>query len=487
MNTLSSDFTMTIDGKAAAGQATMEVINPATEAVIARVPDATREDVDAAVAAARRAFPGWRATPLATRREALVKFATVLQSHADEFAHLFTLEQGRPIDKAKQEILGAAFWCHQVSSQEIPVLVNEDTAERRSETRYVPVGVVGGIVPWNFPMLLGIWKIAPALLTGNTIIIKPSPFTPLTMLKLGELMREHLPPGVFSVITGGDQLGPWLTTHPGIDKVSFTGSTATGKRVMQSAAANLKRITLELGGNDAAIVLPDADVKKIAEALFWGAFGNSGQICIATKRMYVHEDIYDDVAHALVEYANKVKVGNGLEPGIELGPIQNRPQYERVKGLIDDAKARGLKFIVGGEVPRGKGYFIPVSIVDNPPDDSRVVVEEAFGPVLPLLKFKDVADVIRRANASEYGLAGSVWSGDTRKAAEIAAQLETGTVWINEIQYLMPWTPFGGHKQSGVGVENGLEGLLEYTVPQTISLNKGAVARATQVKEGVAA
>lgn len=472
MTLFDSDFTMTIDGRAVSAPATLDVINPATEEVIARVPDISSALFDQAVAAARRAFPGWRATPIEQRRAGVAKLAQVLAANADAFARLFTQEQGRPVEKAKQEIMGAAFWCQTVSEQQIPVTVNEDTPDRRSETRHVPIGVIGGIVPWNFPILLGVWKIAPALLTGNTIIIKPSPFTPLTMLKLAELMREHLPPGVFNVVTGGDQVGPWLTAHPGIDKVSFTGSSATGRRVMASAAVNLKRITLELGGNDAAIVMPDVDVKAIAEQLFWAAFGNSGQICIATKRMYVHEDIYDAVAYELVEYARKVKVGDGLEQGTDLGPIQNRVQFERVKNLIADAKASGLNFLVGGDVPEGKGYFVPVSIVDNPPEDSRVVVEEAFGPVLPLLKFGDLDEVVLRANASDYGLAGSVWSADTDKAAEIAARLETGTVWVNEMQYLMPWTPFGGHKQSGIGVENGTEGLLEYTNPQTISVRK---------------
>ncbi|AEG50983.1 Aldehyde Dehydrogenase [Sphingobium chlorophenolicum L-1] len=468
------DFTLTIDGKGVSAPDTIDVVNPANGEVVAQVPDCTAEQLDQAVEAARRAFPAWRATPLAQRRAAVAKFAEVLAVHAQEFARLFTLEQGRPVDKAAQEIMGAAFWCQTVSQQEIPVIVNEDSAERRSETRHVPIGVVGGIVPWNFPMLLGVWKIAPALLTGNTIVVKPSPFTPLTMLKLAELMREHLPPGVFNVVSGGDRLGPWLTAHPGIDKVSFTGSTATGRRVMESASANLKRLTLELGGNDAAIVLPDVDVKEVAEKLFWAAFGNSGQICVATKRMYVHKDIYDAVAQALVETARKMKVGNGLEQGTDLGPVQNRVQYERVKNLIEDAKSSGLKFLVGGEVPEGKGYFLPVTIVDNPPEDSRVVQEEAFGPVLPLLKFDTVDEAVARANASEYGLAGSVWSGDVDRAVEIAARLETGTVWINEAQYIMPWTPFGGHKQSGVGIENGADGLLEYTNPQTISFRKAA-------------
>lgn len=471
------DYSQTIGGRAVLSPTTIEVINPATGRPFAVIPDCTSEQLDDAVAAARTAFPGWRDTPLEQRRAAVAKLGEVLAANVDELARLFTREQGRPVDKAAQEIMGAAFWCNAVSQQQIPVTINEDSPERRSETRHVPLGVVAGIVPWNFPVLLAIWKIAPALLTGNTLVIKPSPFTPLTMLKLGELMRPHLPAGVFNVISGGDRLGPWFTAHPGIDKVSFTGSTATGKRVMESAAANLKRVTLELGGNDAAIVMPDVNVEEVAEQLFWAAFANNGQICIATKRMYVHEDIYDAVADALVAHARKVKVGDGLEQGTDIGPIQNKVQFDRVRNLIADAREAGLRFLAGGEVPEGEGgYFVPLTIVDNPPENSRVVQEEAFGPVLPLLKFAEVDEVVARANASEFGLAGSVWSADIDRAAEIAARLETGTVWINETQYIMPWTPFSGHKQSGIGVENGLDGLLEYTNRQTISIRKQARA-----------
>ena len=466
------DFSMTINGAGVVGSARLAVLNPATEAVIVEVPDCTAAELDAAVAAARAAFPGWRATPLDARRAAVAKIGEVIGANLNDFARLFTLEQGRPVAKAAEELMGAAFWATSIAQQEIPVLVNEDTEDRRSETRRVPIGVVGGIVPWNFPMLLGVWKIASALLTGNTVVIKPSPFTPLTMLKLAELMRSHLPAGVFNVVSGGDQLGPWMTAHPGIDKISFTGSTATGKRVLESAAASLKRVTLELGGNDAAIVLGDVDVKAVAEPLFWSAFNNNGQVCIATKRMYVHAAVYDELAAELAAIAARVKIGDGLEQGTDIGPIQNRAQFERVKALIADARAQGLAFLAGGEVPEGKGYFVPVTLVDNPPEDSRVVAEEAFGPVLPLLRFDDVEEVIARANDSIYGLAGSVWSRDTDAALAIAERLETGTVWINEAQYVTPWQAFGGHKQSGIGVENGTDGLLEYTNAQTITVRK---------------
>jgi len=322
------------------------------------------------------------------------------------------------------------------------------------------------------------FKLAPALLAGNTVVLKPSPFTPLTTLKIGEILRDVLPPGVLNIVTGGDALGPWMTSHPGIDKVSFTGSTQTGRKVMESAASTLKRVTLELGGNDAAIVMPDVDVAAVAEQLFWAAFRNTGQICIATKRMYVHKDIYEPLKEALVAYAVTVKMGDGAEQGTQMGPIQNKLQYARVLDLIADAKAKGYKFLIGGETSTAPGYFVPVTIIDNPPEDSRIVQEEQFGPVLPLLKFDDLDEVIGRANASDYGLGGSVWSADEDKALEIASRLATGTVWINESQHLSPLAAFGGHKQSGVGVEGALEGLLEYTNTQTVFVKKKQAATA---------
>ena len=367
-------------------------------------------------------------------------------------------------------MFAASIWCKAAEALDLPVVVNEDTEERLSTTRRVPLGVVGAIAPWNFPVGLAAWKLAPALLAGNTVVLKPSPFTPLATLRLGELMRDLFPAGVVNVVSGGDDLGPWMTSHPGIDKISFTGSTATGKKVMQSAAATMKRLTLELGGNDPAIVLPDVDVKSVAASLFWAAFGNNGQTCVAAKRLYVHADIYDEMAEALAAFSKTVRTGNGAEDGVRLGPVQNRAQFERVCSLINDARANGERFIVGGDLSPRAGYFVPVTIVDNPPDSSRVVLEEAFGPVLPMLKFDDLDDVVRRANASPYGLAGSVWSASLEKAMAVATRLQCGTVWINEIQHLTPFAAFGGHRQSGFGVENGIEGLMEYTNPQTITV-----------------
>jgi acyl-CoA reductase-like NAD-dependent aldehyde dehydrogenase len=468
MMNVRNDYSMTIDGFSATSDATIPVINPATGKIFAVAPDCTQAQLDAAVAAAKLAFMSWRATPIADRQAMVAKAGDALISHADELARLFTQEQGRPVDSAKMEIDGAGGWMKAVAQMTPPVHVSEDSPTQFIETRYVPLGVVCAIAPWNFPVNLAMWKVAPALVAGNTMVLKPSPFTPLCTLKIGELFRDIFPPGVFNVISGGDELGPMMTSHSGFAKISFTGSTATGKRVMESAAKDLKRVTLELGGNDAAIVLADVNLDEVAQKIFFGAFFNSAQICVATKRLYVHEDVYDGLRDRLAAIAGAVKVGDGAEQGTVLGPIQNKRQYERVMALLDDAKANKLTLIQGAAIPDNGGYFVPVTIVDNPPEDARVVQEEAFGPILPMLKFSNIDDVIDRANASKYGLAGAVWSADTDKAVAIARRMETGTVWVNQNLSLRPDTPFAGHKHSGFGIENGMEGLLEYMMPQAI-------------------
>lgn len=467
-----SDYTMTINGKSITALATLKALNPATEDTIAVFPDASRDQLEEAVAAAKKAFPAWAARPVAERQALVSKIGDLLEAHAEDFMRLLTLEQGKARKGSEWEIGGSAIWCHEIAKQELPVHIAEQSEGRTVETRRVPLGVVGGITPWNFPVLLAIWKIAPALVAGNTMVLKPSPFTSLCTLKLGELLRDVLPAGVLNIVSGGNDLGAWITTHPAIAKISFTGSTATGRKIMESASGNLKRITLELGGNDPAIVLPDVDVKATAEKLFWAAFQNSAQFCVAAKRLYIHEDIYDALAEELVAYARTVKVGDGSEQGTDLGPIQNRMQFEKLKDLLTDAKAQGHRFLLGGEVESDRGYFVPVTIIDNPPEDSRVVVEEAFGPVLPLLKFKDIDDVVDRANATEYGLAASVWGKDVKAARAIAERIEAGTVWVNEIHSFSPHVAFGGRKQSGVGIENSLEGLAEYTGVQTLVVNE---------------
>ena len=466
-----SRYVMTIDGADAMGEGTIDVINPATGQPFAAAPRATAADVDAAVAAARRALPAWRGLAMAERKAKLVEMGNAIAANAAELAALFTREQGRPLAMALGEIKQSAYWLKATAKLDLPVDVTEDGDTRRVEVHHEPLGVVAAIVPWNFPVLLAIWKIAPALLAGNTMVVKPSPFTPLCTLKLGELFRDILPAGVLNVVSGGDELGPLITAHPGIDKISFTGSTATGKKVMESAARDLKRITLELGGNDAAIVLPDCDVDEIATQIFFGAFYNSAQVCIATKRLYIHEDIYDALRNRLHEMAQRSVVGDGAAEGTTFGPIQNEPQYRRVLALMEEARANGLTLLQGSDVPQ-RGYFVPLTLVDNPPEDSGVVQEEAFGPILPLLRFSYLDEVIDRANASEYGLAGAVWSKDIDAAIAVARRVETGTVWINQNMQSTPFTPFAGFKQSGFGVENGLPGLLEFTQPKAIYIPK---------------
>ena len=468
-------YCMTIDGEAVTTAETMSVRNPATAEPFAQVPVASAEHLERAVAAATRAFPGWRDTPMAERKAALVSAADIIDAHVSELTSLFTREQGRPLPGAMAEINGAAMWLRATTMLDIPVDVTEDTETRRIEVHHVPLGVVCGIVPWNFPVLLAIWKIAPALMAGNTLVLKPSPFTPLTTLRIGELIRDCFPAGVLNIISGGDELGPMMTAHKGFAKITFTGSSATGRRVMEAAAKDLKRITMELGGNDAAIVMPDVDIDSIAEQIFHGAFHNTGQVCVVTKRMFIHADIYDQLRDRLHQLAKETAIGDGAEQGNQYGPIQNETQYRRVLALLDDARANGLTLLEGAPVPE-RGYFVPLTLVDNPPDDSRVVVEEAFGPVLPLLKFTDVDEVVRRANDSEYGLSGAVWSKDIEQATAIAHRLDTGTVWINQNLQSTPFTPLAGAKQSGFGQENGVPGLLEFTRPKSIYIPKAKVA-----------
>ncbi|MEV4895366.1 aldehyde dehydrogenase family protein [Nonomuraea sp. NPDC055795] len=449
------------------------MVNPATGATIAQVPAAGPEQLDQAVEAARAAFPSWAATPLPRRQAIVSAIGDRLEAHAEEFMALLTREQGKPGGGARWEVYGSVAWLRAIAAQSLPEEVVEDTADRRVITRYTPLGVVGGITPWNFPILLAVWKIAPALVAGNCVIVKPSPFTPLCTLKLAELVQDLLPPGVFSVLSGDDELGKRLTAHPGIDKIAFTGSTETGKHVMRSAAGNLKRITLELGGNDPAIVLPDVDAAKIAPQLFWAAFQNNAQFCNAAKRLYIHADVYEAVRDALVGYARTITVGDGADPDTDLGPMQNRPQFEKVKEYFDDCARNGYTFALGGEIDEsGRGWFVPVTLVDDPPENSRLMREEPFGPILPLVRWTDEADVIARANDTAFGLGASVWGKDLEAVERIGRQIEAGTVWLNEVHQYSPAQAFGGHKQSGIGCENSLHGLMEYTNWQTVTLNK---------------
>ncbi len=457
-----ADYRLLIGGKLVAGDATMDVINPATEQVLATCPRASERQLDEAVAAAKAAFPGWARTPVAERQGMLLKLADAIDANADELARLLTQEQGKPFPEASAEILYTAIFIRQFATLEVKDKIIEDSATRRVVQQRKPLGVVGAIIPWNFPVLIVAFKMPLALIAGNTMVIKPSPTTPLATLRLGELIADIFPAGVINIVTDQNDLGARLTAHPDVAKISFTGSSETGKKVMASAAATIKRLTLELGGNDAAIVLGDVDPAKVAPGIFGGAFTNAGQVCLAIKRVYAHEAIYDRLVDELAKLANEAVVDDGLQQGTRIGPIQNKMQYEKVKGFLDTARADGT-IVAGGEVLDRPGYFIRPTIVRDISDGAQLVDEEQFGPILPIIKFSDPEDALARANASPLGLGGSIWSNDRAVAYDMASRMESGTTWINTHLDFGPTIPFGGAKQSGIGVEFGEEGLEEFT------------------------
>jgi acyl-CoA reductase-like NAD-dependent aldehyde dehydrogenase len=468
-----SDFVMTIGGDTVPAEASFGVVNPANGEVFAHAPECSTQQQEAAFDAASKAQRDWRVDEGA-RRSTLLAMADTLLASAGELAPILTAEQGKPLGDANIEVFAAAIWCQYFANLETPPQVIQDDAEARVEVVRRPVGVVAAITPWNFPLTLAFWKIAPALLAGNTLVLKPSPFTPLTTLKVAEILRDTMPPGVLNVVSGGDQLGAWMTGHPVPRKVSFTGSIETGKKVAQSAAPDLKRVTLELGGNDPAIVLDDADPAVVSKAIFAGAFNNNGQVCSAIKRVYVPEALYDDVVEGLAAQASAIKVGDGTEADTKLGPINNAPQYERVKELVSDALFHGARAATGGSAMDRPGYFFEPTILAGLSDGTRIVDEEQFGPALPVISYRDVDDVVERANATHFGLSGSVWSSDSDRAAEVAGRLECGTAWVNTHLALSPQQPFGGFKWSGVGVENGPWGLAEFTEIQVVHRSKSA-------------
>jgi acyl-CoA reductase-like NAD-dependent aldehyde dehydrogenase len=466
------DFRLLIGGKLVPGAATFDVINPATEQVVAACPRADLAQLNQAVAAAKTAFPAWAAKTLAERRALLNKLADAIDARAPELASLLTQEQGKPLGGAFFELMVASANIRGIAAHDLPPVVLKDTPEAKVVRVRSPLGVVAAITPWNFPVIMMVTKLAPALLAGNTIVVKPAPTTPLTSLRVGELCAEIFPAGVVNVIADCNDLGGALTSHPDVAKIAFTGSTATGRKVMASAAPTLKRLTLELGGNDAAIVLDDVNPQEIAPKLFFAAMVNSGQVCLAAKRIYVPEKIYDAVCTELAKIASAAKVGNGLEEGVDFGPLQNKMQYEKVKAIVEDARAQG-KVIAGGEPVAGPGFFIRPTIVSGLPDSARLVCEEQFGPVMPVLKYKTLDEAIARANASEYGLGATVWSASADRAFDVAMKLETGTVWINKHLDLPPDVPYGGTKQSGYGVELGQQGVEEFTQVKIINQAKG--------------
>jgi acyl-CoA reductase-like NAD-dependent aldehyde dehydrogenase len=465
------DYAMTIDGQAVPAEQTFGVINPATGEVFAQAPECTREQLDAALESAHKAQLSWK-TDAAARTGALLAAADAVDAAAKELGPLLTAEQGKPVAQAIGEAKGVALWLRHFAKLDLPREVIQDDERVFAEVVRRPVGVVAAITPWNFPLSMAAWKFAPALRAGNTVVVKPSPYTPLATLRLGEVLRDVLPPGVLNIVSGGDELGGWMTSHPLVRKISFTGSVATGKKVAAAAAPDLKRVTLELGGNDPAIVLDDVDTEKVAEKLFWSAFRNSGQVCIAVKRVYVPERLHDDLVEALAAKARAAKVDDGMAEGTDLGPINNKPQFERVSELVSDALSNGATAVAGGGPLDRPGYFFAPTVLTGVSDGTRIVDEEQFGPVLPVIPYRDVDDALARANATTFGLGGSVWSADPDRAADVAERLETGTAWVNTHAALAPHQPFGGAKWSGIGVENGSWGLLGYTEIQVVHRSK---------------
>ncbi|RYY27922.1 MAG: aldehyde dehydrogenase family protein [Sphingomonadales bacterium] len=461
-----------IDGALVDGAATLDVINPATGQVFASAARADAAQAEQAIAAARRAFTGWSALGYQARGAQLRALTAALAERSDDLARLLTTEQGKPLPQARNEVLGAIAALQYYADQELTdKLLRETDTDRIVEQRY-PLGVVAAITPWNFPLLLLMLKVAPALITGNCVIAKPAPTTPLTTLLLGEIAADILPAGVFQTLVDQNDLGPLLTSHPDIAHVSFTGSTPTGKKVLSSAVDTLKRFTLELGGNDAAIVLDDADIAKVAPKLFSAGTLNAGQVCLAAKRVYVPSAMMDAMCDALAELAQKATVGDGLQQGTRIGPIQNKAQYDKVLALIEDSRVVGT-IVAGGEAIAGDGYFIAPTIVRDLPDDARLVREEQFGPVLPILSYDDLEEAIARANDSEFGLGGTVWTSDPARGMEVASRIESGTVWVNKHLDLPFDIPFGGAKWSGIGRQQGIEGMEDFTQVRVVNAALG--------------
>ncbi|MGH7789343.1 MAG: aldehyde dehydrogenase family protein [Candidatus Binatia bacterium] len=464
-------YSMLIDGRAVTTTEQDAVINPSTGAPFAHCPRASKAHIDEAVAAAGRAYRTWR-TDEALRRQKLHECAAALQTHATDIAHVLSQEQGKPLTAAMAEIFGGAMWFSYFANLEIAPEVLQDDGEKRIQIVRKPLGVVAAITPWNFPVILLAWKFAPALLAGNTVVAKPSEFTPLSSLMVADILKDVLPAGVINVVSGPGSVGAELSGHPDVRKISFTGSVATGKKIMQYAAADLKRVTLELGGNDPAIVLDDADPAAILDGLFWGAFTNSGQVCTAIKRLYVHEKVYAPIVDGLIERAKAVKVGDGLEPDTQLGPINNKMQFEKVAALVDDAKRHGGRIATGGAALDRPGYFYPPTIVTEVGAGIRLVDEEQFGTALPIIKYRNLDETIAEANRTHYGLGGSVWTSNLERGEKLVQELESGTGWVNHHMDITPFAPFGGSKWSGIGYENGKWGYEEFTEMQVVNTKK---------------
>ncbi|GAA4357911.1 aldehyde dehydrogenase family protein [Microbacterium rhizosphaerae] len=448
-----------------------EIPDAATREIIGRAPVDGVAALDDAIARAKAAQPAWEALGHDERSALLLKAADAIDANAEGLARLLSREQGKPLGgpNARFELGACGAWLRTAATTPLEPEVIVDDGQVHAELHYRAVGVVGAIGPWNWPLMIAIWQIAPSLRMGNTVVVKPSEFTPLSVLALLSVMNDVLPPDVLIGISGDREVGARLASHPDIDKVMFTGSTATGRRIIEASAGNLARLTLELGGNDAGIVLPGTDPQAIAQDLFWGAFINTGQTCAALKRLYVHDSIYDEVVDALAGVAEQMPMGNGLDEGNVLGPLQNRQQFDIVSRLVDDARAHGGRVVTGGAPASELGeLFYPITLVADVADGMAIVDEEQFGPALPIIRYSDVEDAIASANRLDVGLGASVW-GDQDAARAVAARIQAGTVWINSHGGVHPMIPFGGVKGSGYGLEFGVEGLKSVAVPQVVS------------------
>jgi acyl-CoA reductase-like NAD-dependent aldehyde dehydrogenase len=446
--------------------------DPATGEIVGHVREQSVADLEAAIAAAKAAQPAWAALGHPKRIELLLAVADRIDAQAEPLAELLSREQGKPLNgpNARFEVGACSAWLRATAATVLEPEVVVDDGQTNAVLTYKALGVVGAIGPWNWPLMIGMWQMAPSLRMGNTVVIKPSSNTPLSVLALVSIMNEVLPPNVLTAVSGNREVGSRLAEHPDVAKVMFTGSTGAGREIIKSSANNLARLTLELGGNDAGIVLPGTDPAAIAENLFWGAFINTGQTCAALKRLYVHDSIYEEVIEALKGVAEKMPMGNGLDEANVLGPVQNKKQFDIVSGLVEDAKSRGGRVITGGQAATELGeLFYPITLIADLKDGDPLVDEEQFGPALPIIRYSDVEDAIASANGLETGLGASVWGSDPNQAREVAARLEAGTVWINSHGGVHPMAPFGGVKASGYGLEFGVEGLKSVAVPQVIN------------------
>ncbi|HEY5873733.1 MAG TPA: aldehyde dehydrogenase family protein [Ilumatobacteraceae bacterium] len=457
---------MTIGGERAAARAHFAVINPATEENLDDAPACQRDQLDAAFEAALKAFPAW-SNDEDTRLAMLSELADRIVAAGPELVDLLVLETGKPRDLAEIEISACKTWIDYAIATELPRTFLARDAHANIEMRHRPLGVVAAILPWNFPIVMTITKLAPALRVGNTMVIKPSPFTPFSSLRLGEIVNEVVPAGVVNFVSGGDEVGQWMTAHPTPRKVTFTGSIASGKHVAVAAGADLKRVTLELGGNDAAILMDDIDVGPTADAVLARAFFNAGQACALPKRVFAPAGLYDEVVDAFTAAAERVQLGASDGP-LAMGPLSTRPQFRRICELVTDADAHGVKATTGGGRADRPGFFFQPTILTGASAGVRIVDEEQFGPALPIIPYSNVDDATRMANDTMFGLCGSVWGQDLERATKVAERLECGVSYVNSHGVHRPSVPLMGSKWSGIGMEHGLEGMLEFTDPHVV-------------------